>query len=132
VEKETKEKETKGKQKLTTYNSALLPSPNSALSSQPYYSTSSLPTKTPHRLVPSLAVLWARSVFLLDSTYDRSAVTIPVEDHNFAIKYHRGPKVLKRGKGRKQHELAMAAAGSHPLDKGFLISAPTAESTPLD
>jgi hypothetical protein len=55
------------------------------------------------------------------------------KDHNFTIKYHRGPEPSRSTQKRereKQNELAIAAAGSHSLDKGFLISAPTAESTP--
>jgi hypothetical protein len=54
------------------------------------------------------------------------------KDHNSTIKYHRGPKLSRSTQKRerkKQNELAIAVAGSHPLDKGFLISAPTAEST---
>jgi hypothetical protein len=57
------------------------------------------------------------------------------KDHNFTIKYHRGPKLsrsIQKRERKKQNELAIAAAGSYPLDKGFLISAPTAESTPPD
>jgi hypothetical protein len=57
------------------------------------------------------------------------------KDYNSTIKYHRGPKLSRstqKGERKKQNELAIAAAGSHPLDKGFLNSAPTAESTPPD
>jgi hypothetical protein len=34
--------------------------------------------------------------------------------------------------GKEETKCAIAAAGSHPLDKGFLIPSPAAESTPPD
>jgi hypothetical protein len=54
------------------------------------------------------------------------------KDHSSMIKYHQDPKLSRSNQERerkKQNKLAIVAAGSHPLFKGFLISAHTAEST---